>query len=76
MADNKRFRRYVDHQVNHRITLEKAGKGPSDIFKLLLEHKDKETGEHMEFNELSDEAVVLVIAGKRPISNSARLVLS
>ncbi|KAG2417910.1 hypothetical protein HFD88_001009 [Aspergillus terreus] len=62
MAENKKFRRYVDDQVNHRIALEKAGQGPPDIFKLLLEHKDKETGESMGFKELSDEAVVLIIA--------------
>ena len=64
MADNKRFRKYVDDQVAHRIDLEKAGKGPKDIFKLLLDHKDKETGESMDFKELSDEAVVLIIAGE------------
>lgn len=63
MAENKKFRKYVDEQVNHRISLEKAGQGPPDIFKLLLEHKDKETGESMGFKELSDEAVVLIIAG-------------
>ncbi|KAJ0418000.1 cytochrome P450 [Aspergillus carlsbadensis] len=62
MAENKKFRQYVDNQVNSRIALEKAGKGPPDIFKLLLEHKDKETGESMGFKELSDEAVVLIIA--------------
>ncbi|KAL6235273.1 cytochrome P450 [Aspergillus navahoensis] len=62
MAENKKFRKYVDDQVNHRIALEKAGQGPPDIFKLLLEHKDKETGESMGFKELSDEAVVLIIA--------------
>jgi hypothetical protein len=64
MADNKRFRKYVDEQVKHRIDLEKAGKGPADIFKLLLDFKDKQTGESMGFKELSDEAVVLIIAGK------------
>lgn len=63
MAENKKFRQYVDDQVNSRIALEKAGRGPADIFKLLLEHKDKETGESMGFKELSDEAVVLIIAG-------------
>ncbi|KAL4886425.1 cytochrome P450 [Aspergillus karnatakaensis] len=62
MAENKKFRKYVDDQVNHRIAEEKAGRGPPDIFKLLLEHKDKETGESMGFKELSDEAVVLIIA--------------
>ncbi|KAL3459745.1 cytochrome P450 [Aspergillus heterothallicus] len=62
MAENKKFRQYVDNQVNSRIALEKAGRGPPDIFKLLLEHKDKETGENMGFKELSDEAVVLIIA--------------
>ncbi|BCS28412.1 cytochrome P450 [Aspergillus puulaauensis] len=62
MAENKKFRQYVDNQVNNRIALEKAGRGPPDIFKLLLEHKDKETGESMGFKELSDEAVVLIIA--------------
>jgi cytochrome P450 len=65
MADNKRFRQYVDDQVSRRIELEKSGKGPSDIFKLLLNHKDKETGESMDFKELSDEAVVLIIAGEQ-----------
>ncbi len=65
MADNKRFRKYVDNQVTHRIDLEKAGMGPPDIFKLLLNHKDKATGESMGFKELSDEAVVLIIAGKQ-----------
>lgn len=64
MADNQKFRKYVDSQVDNRIELEKDGKGPDDIFKLLLNHKDKETGESMEFKELSDEAVVLIIAGK------------
>ncbi|KAL4741658.1 cytochrome P450 [Aspergillus similis] len=58
----RRFRKYVDHQVNHRIAEEKAGRGPDDIFKLLLSHTDKTTGERMEFKELSDEAVVLIIA--------------
>ncbi|GIJ86437.1 hypothetical protein Asppvi_005326 [Aspergillus pseudoviridinutans] len=62
MAANQRFRKYVDDQVNGRIALEKSGNGPSDIFKLLLDHKDKETGESMGFKELSDEAVVLIIA--------------
>jgi cytochrome P450 len=64
MAANQRFRKYVDDQVNGRIALEKSGNGPSDIFKLLLDHKDKETGESMGFKELSDEAVVLIIAGQ------------
>lgn len=64
MSDNKRFRSYVDKQVSYRIKQEKSGNGPADIFKLLLNHKDKETGESMGFKELSDEAVVLIIAGK------------
>ena len=59
-----RFRKYVDDQVAHRIEEEKAGRGPRDIFKILLEHEDKNTGEKMEFKELSDEAVVLIIAGE------------
>lgn len=63
MADNKRFLKYVGSQVANRIDMEKAGKGPKDIFKLLLEFKDKNTGESMETKELSDEAVVLIIAG-------------
>jgi cytochrome P450 len=63
MAENKKFMKYVQDQVNNRIALEKAGRGPSDIFKLLLGYKDKETGESMGFKELSDEAVVLIIAG-------------
>ncbi|GJN72628.1 hypothetical protein PLICBS_006703 [Purpureocillium lilacinum] len=58
----KKFRDYVANQVTHRIDLEKAGKGPDDIFKLLLNAEDKKTGEKMEFKELSDEAVVLIIA--------------
>ncbi|THC96850.1 hypothetical protein EYZ11_003674 [Aspergillus tanneri] len=58
----RRFRKYVDNQVNHRIAEEKAGRGPEDIFKLLLSQTDKNTGERMEFKELSDEAVVLIIA--------------
>ncbi|KIW36372.1 hypothetical protein, variant 3 [Exophiala oligosperma] len=62
MSDNKRFRSYVDKQVSYRIKQEKSGNGPADIFKLLLNHKDKETGESMGFKELSDEAVVLIIA--------------
>ncbi|MCJ1251302.1 hypothetical protein MMC30_008534 [Trapelia coarctata] len=57
-----KFRKYVDNQVNYRIAEEKAGRGPPDIFKLLLGHEDKSTGEKMEFKELSDEAVVLIIA--------------
>ncbi|KAI0126680.1 cytochrome P450 monooxygenase [Xylariales sp. AK1849] len=57
-----KFRRYVDTQVNHRIAEEKAGRGPLDIFKLLLGYEDKMTGEKMDFKELSDEAVVLIIA--------------
>lgn len=64
MADNKRFRKYVDDQASQRIALEKAGEGGQDIFKLLLDYKDKNTGESMQFKELSDEAVVLIIAGK------------
>lgn len=40
-------------------------KGPADIFKLLLDYKDRNTGESMEFKELSVEAVVLVITGKQ-----------
>lgn len=67
MAANKRFRKYVDDQVNGRIALEKSGNGPPDIFKLLLDHKDKETGERMGFKELSDEAVVLIIAGQHTL---------
>lgn len=63
MADNKKFRAYVDNQVTHRINQEKSGNGPDDIFKLLLNYKNKETGESMDFKELSDEAVVLIIAG-------------
>ena len=63
MAENKKFMKYVQDQVNNRIALEKAGQGPPDIFKLLLGYKDKETGESMGFKELSDEAVVLIIAG-------------
>lgn len=63
MADNKKFRAYVDNQVTQRINQEKSGNGPDDIFKLLLNHKNKETGESMDFKELSDEAVVLIIAG-------------
>lgn len=59
----KKFRNYVANQVTHRIDQEKAGKGPDDIFKLLLNAEDKKTGEKMEFKELSDEAVVLIIAG-------------
>jgi cytochrome P450 len=66
----RRFRKYVDNQVNHRIAEEKAGRGPDDIFKLLLWHTDKTTGERMEFKELSDEAVVLIIAGE--LSSSSR----
>ncbi|RHZ46023.1 cytochrome P450 [Aspergillus thermomutatus] len=62
ISANQRFRKYVDDQVNRRIALEKSGNGPADIFKLLLDHKDKETGESMGFKELSDEAVVLIIA--------------
>ncbi|KAL2412762.1 Cytochrome P450 monooxygenase ataY [Exophiala dermatitidis] len=62
MADNKKFRAYVDNQVTHRINQEKSGNGPDDIFKLLLNYKNKETGESMDFKELSDEAVVLIIA--------------
>jgi cytochrome P450 len=64
MDDNKRFRKYVDDQAAHRIALEKSGQGSYDIFKLLLDYKDKATGESMQFKELSDEAVVLIIAGK------------
>lgn len=64
MADNKRFRKYVDDQAAHRIAVEKSGQGSQDIFKLLLDYKDKNTGESMQFKELSDEAVVLIIAGK------------
>jgi cytochrome P450 len=60
----KKFRDYVANQVTHRIELEKAGKGPEDIFKLLLHAEDKKSGEKMGFKELSDEAVVLIIAGK------------
>jgi cytochrome P450 len=60
----KKFRDYVANQVTHRIELEKAGKGPDDIFKLLLHAEDKKSGEKMGFKELSDEAVVLIIAGK------------
>lgn len=63
LSDVKRFRTYVDNQVEQRVKVEKAGQGPNDIFKLLLNHKDKDTGEHMDFEELSDEAVVLIIAG-------------
>lgn len=63
LLDVKRFRNYVDNQVEHRVKVEKAGQGPNDIFKLLLNHVDKNTGEHMDFKELSDEAVVLIIAG-------------
>lgn len=63
MADNKRFRNYVSDQTSARIEAEKAGIGKDDIFKLLIEYKDKKTGEHMDFKELSDEAVVLIIAG-------------
>lgn len=73
MADNNRFRTYVDNQVKTRIALEKSGNGPADIFKLLLNHKDKQTGESMEFKELSDEAVVLVIAGQ---SEPASMILT
>ncbi|KAF7183244.1 hypothetical protein CNMCM7691_003157 [Aspergillus felis] len=62
MAANQQFRKYIDDQVNGCITLEKLGNGPSNIFKLLLDHKDKETGESMEFKELSDKAVILIIA--------------
>jgi len=63
LSDVKKFRNYVDSQVEHRIEVEKAGQGPRDIFKLLLNHEDKGSGERMEFKELSDEAVVLIIAG-------------
>ncbi|PSK42020.1 Isotrichodermin C-15 hydroxylase [Elsinoe australis] len=59
----KKFKNYVANQVTHRIDQEKAGKRPDDIFKLLLNAEDKKTGEEMEFKELSDEAVVLIIAG-------------
>ncbi|KAK4182315.1 cytochrome P450 [Podospora australis] len=58
----RRFRQYVDRQVDYRISEEKAGRGDEDIFKLLLNFKDKNTGEAMGFKELSDEAVVLIIA--------------
>ena len=64
MDQNRRFRKYVDEQASHRIALEKAGEVLPDIFKLLLDYKDKNTGESMQFKELSDEAVVLILAGK------------
>lgn len=67
----KKFRDYVANQVTHRIDLEKAGKGPDDIFKLLLNAEDKKTGEKMEFKELSDEAVVLIIAGQFKVPHKA-----
>lgn len=64
MDQNRRFRKYVDDQASHRIEMEKSGQSSPDIFKLLLDHKDKDTGESMQFKELSDEAVVLILAGK------------
>lgn len=66
MASIMKFRKYVDGQVAQRIADEKAGNGSDDIFRLLLNHRDKATGEHMDFKELSDEAVVLIIAGWSP----------
>ncbi|KAK0617473.1 cytochrome P450 monooxygenase [Immersiella caudata] len=57
-----RFQAYVDRQVSQRIADEEAGRGHDDIFRLLLNHEDKTTGEKMGFKELSDEAVVLIIA--------------
>lgn len=66
MASIIKFRRYVDGQVAQRIADERAGNGSDDIFRLLLNHRDKATGEHMDFKELSDEAVVLIIAGELP----------
>lgn len=62
MDQNRRFRKYVDDQASHRIEMEKSGQSSPDIFKLLLDHKDKDTGESMQFKELSDEAVVLILA--------------
>jgi cytochrome P450 len=59
-----RFRKSAADQVNHRIEQENAGKGAHDIFNLLLQFEDKSTGEKMGFKELSDEAVVLIIADK------------
>lgn len=64
MSAMSKFRTNVDKQVSKRIGDESAGKGSDDIFRLLLNHKDKTTGEKMGFKELSDEAVVLIIAGE------------
>lgn len=78
MSSIMRFRKYVDKQVAQRINDEKAGRGSDDIFRLLLNHRDKETGENMDFKELSDEAVVLIIAGKscRPNAQNYRSISS
>ncbi|KAF6832296.1 cytochrome p450 family protein [Colletotrichum plurivorum] len=62
MSSIMKFRKYVDGQVAQRIADEKAGNGSNDVFRLLLNHRDAVTGEHMDFKELSDEAVVLIIA--------------
>ncbi|KAH8172391.1 cytochrome p450 domain-containing protein [Sarocladium implicatum] len=62
MSNIMKFRKYVDDQVAQRVKDEKSGNGSDDIFRLLLNHRDKDTGESMDFKELSDEAVVLIIA--------------
>lgn len=57
------LKKYVDTQVTERVRREKEGEKMTDIFKRLLDHRDPKTGESMEFQELSDEAIVLIIAG-------------
>ncbi len=71
-----KFRKYVADQVNHRIEQENAGEGAEDIFKLLLRFEDKNTGEKIGFKELSDEAVVLIIAGNFFLSFASLSVYS
>ncbi|KAH7211342.1 cytochrome P450 monooxygenase [Fusarium oxysporum] len=63
MSKQIKFRRYAATQAAERITRESQGEGIDDIFRLLMQAKDKVTGEKMGMEEIAGEAAVLITAG-------------
>ncbi|RMJ19152.1 hypothetical protein CDV36_001147 [Fusarium kuroshium] len=63
MRKQQLFREYATVQAAERIARENRGDGIDDIFRLLMQAKDKETGETMPMEEVAGEAAVLITAG-------------
>ena len=63
MQETVRFQEYATQQAMERIEMEQSGNGVNDIFRVLMNARDPETGEMMGLEEISGEAAVLTIAG-------------